>query len=85
MSGFNCYFLTCIQVSQEASKMVWYFHLFKDFPQFIVIHTVKGFSVVNAEEVGIFLEFSCFFYDVGNMISGSFTIQLAQHQKIIVS
>ena len=54
--------------------MVWYFHLFKDFPQFIVIHTVKGFSVVNAEEVGIFLEFSCFFYDsadVGNLISGS--------------
>ena len=85
MSGCKYCFLTCIQVSQEASKMVWYFHLFKDFPQFIVIHTMKGFSVVNAEEVGIFLEFSCFFYDVGNMISGSSTIQLAQHQKIIFS
>ena len=60
--------------------MVWYSHLFKDFPQFIVIHIVKGFSIVNAEEVDVFLEFSCFFYDprnVGNLISGSSTIQLA--------
>ena len=54
--------------------MVWYSHLFKNFPQFIVIHTVKGFSVVNEAEVDVFLEFSCFFYDpadVGNLISGS--------------
>ena len=54
--------------------MVWYHHLFKNFPQFIVIHTVKGFGIVNKAEVDIFLEFSCFFCDptdVGNLISGS--------------
>ena len=54
--------------------MVWYFHLFKSFPQFVVIHTVKDFSVVNKAEVDDFLEFACFFYDptdVGNLISGS--------------
>ena len=54
--------------------MVWYSHLFKNFPQFVVIHIVKGFNVVNEAEVDFFLEFSCFFYDptdVGNMISGS--------------
>ena len=53
--------------------MVWYSHLFKNFLQFVVIHTVKGFSIVN-EEVDIFLEFSCFSYDpmdAGNLISGS--------------
>ena len=74
MSGSNCLFLTCIQISQEAGKVVWYFHLFKNFPQFVVIHTVKGFGVVNKAEVDVFLEFSCFFYDptdVGNLISGS--------------
>ena len=54
--------------------MVWYSHVFKDFPQFIVIHTVKGFGIVNKAEVDIFLEFSCFFddpTDVGNLTSGS--------------
>ena len=54
--------------------MVWYSHLFKNFPQFVVIHTVKGFRVVNEAEVNVFLEFLCFFYgptDVGNLISGS--------------
>ena len=54
--------------------MVWYSHLFKNFPQFVVIHTVKGFSIVNEAEVDAFLESSCFFYDpmdVGNLISGS--------------
>ena len=54
--------------------MVWYSHLFKNFLQFVVIHTVKGFGVVNKAEVGVFLEFSCFFYDttdIGNLISGS--------------
>ena len=54
--------------------MVWYSQLFKNFPQFVVIHTAKGFSVVNKAEVDVFLEFSCFFYDpvdVGNLISGS--------------
>ena len=53
MSGFNSYFLTCIQVSQETRKVVWYSHLFKHFPQFVVIHTVKGFSVVNDAEVDV--------------------------------
>ena len=56
--------------------MVWYSHLFKNFPQFVVVHTVKGFSVVSEAEVDISLEFSCFFYDptdVGNLISGSST------------
>ena len=54
--------------------MVWYSHLFKNFPQFVVIHAVKGFSIVNEAEVDVFLELSCFFYDlmdVGNLISGS--------------
>ena len=54
--------------------MVWYSHLFKNFPQFVVIHTVKGFGVVNKAEVDVFLELSCFFddpADVGNLISGS--------------
>ena len=74
MTGSNCYFLTCIQISQEASQMVWYSHLFKNFPQFVVIHIVKDFSIVNKVEVDVFLTFSCFFYDpvdVGNLISGS--------------
>ena len=73
MSSSNCCFLTCIQVSQEVGKVVWYSHLFKNFPQFLVIHTVKGFSIVNKEEVDVFLEFFCFFYDptdVGNLIFG---------------
>ena len=54
--------------------MVWYSHLFKNFPQFVVIHTVKGFSTVNEAEVDVILEFSRFFYDptyVGNLTSGS--------------
>ena len=63
MSTFNCCFLTCIQVSQEAGKMVWYSHLFKNFPQLVVIHIEKGVSVVNEAEVDGFLEFPCFLYD----------------------
>ena len=54
--------------------MVWYSHLFKNFPQFVVIHTVKGFGIVNEAKVDVFLEFFCFFddpMDVGNLISGS--------------
>ena len=54
--------------------MVWYFYLFKNFSQFVVIHTVKGFNIVNEAEVDVFLQFCCFFYDpmdVGNLISGS--------------
>ena len=74
MSSSNCCFLTCIQVTQEAGQVVWYSHLLKNFPQFIVIHTVEGFGVVNKEEIDVFLELSCFFddpADVGNLISGS--------------
>ena len=56
----NCCFLTCVQISQEAGKVVWYSYLFKTFPQFVVIHTVKGFSIVNEADVDV-LEFSCFF------------------------
>ena len=74
MSSSNCCFLTCIQVSQEAGQVVWYSHLLQNFPQFIVIHTVKGFGIVNKAEIDVFLELSCFFddpADVGNLISGS--------------
>ena len=52
-----------MQVSQERGKVVWYSHLFKNFPLFVVMHTVKGFSLVNEAEVDVFLEFSCFVYD----------------------
>ena len=63
MSSSNCCFLTCIQVSQEAGHVVWYSHLFQNFPQFIVIHTVKGFGIVKKAEIDVFLELSCFFDD----------------------
>ena len=56
MSSSNCGFLVCIQVSQEADQVVWYSHLFQNFPQFIVVHTVKGFVIVNKAEVDVFLE-----------------------------
>ena len=71
MFSSNCGFL---QVSQEAGQVVWYSHLFQNFPQFIVIHTVKGFGIVNKAGVECFLELSSFFHDpadVGNWISGS--------------
>ena len=71
MSSSNCCFLTCIQISQEAWEVVWYSQLLNNFPQFVVIHTVKGFGVVNKEKVEVFLELSCFFndpVDVGNLI-----------------
>ena len=74
MSSSTCCFLTCIQVSQEAGSGGLYFHLFKNFPEFVVIHTVKGFDVVNKAKVDVFLELSCFFdhpTDVGNLISAS--------------
>ena len=73
MSSSNCCFLTYIQISQEAGQVIWYSHLLKNFPQFAVIHTVKGFGIVNKVEVDVFLEFSCFFDDPtdGNLISGS--------------
>ena len=84
MSSSNCCFLTSIQVSKEGSQMVWYSHRFKNFPkkkkkkknfpQFVAIHTVQGFSIVSEAEVDVFLEFYCFFYDstdVSNLISAS--------------
>ena len=73
MFGSNCFFLTYIQISQEADKVVWYSYLFQNFPQFVVMHTVKGFSVDNEIEVDVFLEFPCFLHDpmnVDNLISG---------------
>ena len=74
MSSSNCCFLTCIQISQEADQVVWYSHLFQNFPQFTVIHTIKGFGIVNKAEIDVFLELSCFFEDpanVGNLTSDS--------------
>ena len=73
ISSSNYCFLTCIQISQEAGKVVWYSHLLRNFPQFVVIHTVKVFNIVNEAEVDVFLELSCFFNDptdVGSLISG---------------
>ena len=75
MSSSNCCFLICIQIFQEAGKVVWYSHLFKNFQQSVVIHMVKGFGIVNKAEVDVCLELSWFFddpADVGNLISGSF-------------
>ena len=69
----NCCFLTCLQVFWEAGTVIWYSHLFKNFPV-CGIHTAKGFNVINEAEVDVLLEFSCFFYDptdAGNLISGS--------------
>ena len=74
MPGSNCCYLTCIQIFQEAGKVVWYSHRLKNFPQFFVIYTAKGCSIINKAEVDIFLELSCFFddpTDVDNLISGS--------------
>ena len=76
MSGSKFCFLVSLLlwVSQEAGKVVWYSHLFMNFPQFVVTHTVKGFIIVNKAEINVFLEFFCFSYDrmdVGNLISGS--------------
>ena len=75
ISSSNCCFLTCLQISQEAGQVIWYSNLLKNFPEFVVIHTVKGFSIVNKAKVDVFfLEISCFFNDpmhIGNLISGS--------------
>src|SRR5574340_844295 len=74
MSSSNCCFMTCIQISQEAGQVVCYSHLVQNFPQFVVIHTVKGSGIVNKTEVDVFLELSSFFddpTDFGNLISGS--------------
>ena len=74
MSSYNCCFLTRIQISQEAGQVVWYSYLFQNFSQFVVIHTVKDFCIVNKAEIDVFLELSSFFKDptdVDNLISGS--------------
>ena len=74
MSSSNCWFLTCIQISHKADQVVWYSHLLKNFPQVVVIYTVKGIGIVNKAEIDVFLELPCFFddpADVGNLISGS--------------
>ena len=74
MSSLNYCFLNFIQISQEAGKVIWCSHHFKNFPQFVVIHTVKGFGIVKKAEIDVFLELSCFFHDpadVGNLVSGS--------------
>ena len=72
LSSSDCCFLTCIQVSQEVGQVLWYSHLFQNFPQFVVINTVKGFGIVTKAEIDVFLELSCFFndpVDVSNLIS----------------
>ena len=89
MSSSNCCFLTCIQISQEACQVVWCSHLFNNFPQFVVICTVKGFGIVIKAEVDIFMGLSCFFddpMDVDNLISGSsaFTKSSLYIRKFIV-
>ena len=74
MPSSICCFLTCIQVPQKAGQVVCYSHLLQNFPQFFVIHTVKGFGIVNNAETDVFLELSCFFddpVDVGDLISGT--------------
>ena len=74
ISSSNCCFLTCIQISQETGQMIWYSHIFQNFPQFIVIHTIKGCGIINKAGTDVFLELSCFFNDpadVGNLISCS--------------
>ena len=90
MFSSNCCFLTYIQVSQEAGQVVWYSQLLKTFPEFVVIHTVKGFGIVNKAEVDIFLELPCFFYDpvdVENLISGSsaFSKSILNYLQILSS
>ena len=88
MSNSNCCFLASIQISQEVR---WSgIPMSKNFPQFAVIHTVKGFKVVNKAEVDVLLEFSCFLYDptdVGNLISGSpaFSKNQLEHLEVLAS
>ena len=77
MSSSNYCFLTCIQVFQESGQVVCYAHLFQNFPQLLVIHTIKYFGIVNEAEIDVFLEISCYFddlADVGNLISVSSAI-----------
>ena len=73
---------------QEAGQVVWYAHLFQNFPQFIVIHPVKGFGIVNKTEIDVFLELSCFFddpVDVGHLISGSSAFSKTEDSALTIS
>ena len=74
MSSSNCCFLACTQISQDVGKVIWYSQFFKIFSEFVVIHTLKGFGIVNKAKVDIFLELSCSFNDladVSNLTTGS--------------
>src|SRR5574340_857211 len=82
MSSSNCCFLTCIQVSQEAGQVVLYSHLFQNFPQFIVIHTVKGFGIVNKAEIDVFFWNSLAFLMIQRMLDRKSTRLNSSHQKI---
>ena len=79
----------CTQILCEADQVVCYSHILKNFPQFVVIHTVKGFGIVDKAEVDVFLELSCFFHDpadVGNLISGSSAfLNPAEHLEVLSS
>ena len=68
MSSSNCCFLNCIQASQEADLVVWYYRLFQNFPQFILIRTLKGFGILNRAELDVFLELACFFVKIQQML-----------------
>ena len=83
MSSSNCCFLTCIQISQEVGKVVRYSHLLKNFPQFVVIHTVKGFGVVNKAEVDAFLELSLFIWS--NMLQFDLSAYKARILDILIT
>ena len=96
MSGSNCCLLTCIQISQKIGKVVCYSHLFKSFPQFVLIHKVKGFSIVSKAKVDKILELPYFLHDstnVGNLIPGSsaflkpilYTFKLSIHVLLRIS
>ena len=69
-----------MQISQEADQVVWYSHLFQIFPQFIVIHTVKGFGILNKAEIDVFLELSCFFHDPGD-VGDSWPARISQSNQ----
>ena len=89
VSSSDCCFLTWIQVSQEVGKVAWHSHLFQNFPQFVVIHTVKCFGIVNKAEIDVFLKFSFFFddpTDAGNLIfaSSAFSKSSLNNQKYAV-
>ena len=82
MSGSNCCFLTCTQFSQEAGKVVWFSHLWKNIPQFVVIHGVNSFSIVKKAKINVVLEFFCFFFvsaNDDNLISGSSTFSKSKY------